>query len=80
MDIDAPASTDRGNTSVADLENDDAVGSEYIPITDPITKQPLTDPVRNRICKHIYGKASMLELIKSNPNVRYVFGKFLNLS
>ena len=62
-----------GNTSVADLENDDgSLGvQEFIPITDPITKQPLTDPVRNKICKHIYGKASILALIKSNANFRY---------
>lgn len=60
----------QANLSVADLENDDGMGSEFIPTTDPITKLPLTDPVRNSICNHIYGKKSILDLIKSNPRIR----------
>lgn len=41
-----------------------------IPALDPISKQPLKDPIRNRICNHIYGKASMLALIKTNSKTR----------
>lgn len=43
---------------------------EVIPELDPISKQPLRDPCRNRICRHIYGKASMLNLLKTTPRIR----------
>jgi len=44
--------------------------SEHITTIDPITKQKLTDPVRNCRCKHIYGRAAILQLIKKNPKIR----------
>jgi len=45
-------------------------GNEHIPVIDPITKTKLTDPVRNSKCKHIYGHAAILQLIKKNSKFR----------
>lgn len=39
---------------------------------DPLTKQPLSNPVRNKICKHIYGKDSVVQALQKNPRLRYV--------
>ncbi len=55
-----------------DDDYDETPTTEIIPYTDPITKLPLTDPVRNKLCRHIYGKASILELIAKNPKFRYM--------
>lgn len=38
--------------------------------TDPISKRPISDPVRNKICKHIYDKQSIMDAIKVNSRLR----------
>lgn len=40
--------------------------TEYIPTLDPVTKRLLIDPVKNKICGHIYGKTSILQLIAND--------------
>lgn len=66
--VDAPQT---GTSSVANTSN-----SEVFTMTgtvneiDPITKGPLEDPVRNKHCKHIYGKLSISQSIQLNPNIR----------
>lgn len=37
---------------------------------DPISKQPIRFPVKNKRCNHIYDKRSILEAIKINNNLR----------
>jgi len=62
------------NESIADLENDDEEGpSEIIPVTDPITKLPLTDPIRNKFCNHVYGKASILAMLQGGNKTRWAW-------
>lgn len=38
---------------------------------DPITKMPLEDPVRNKICGHNYGRESITQSLKMNSRLRY---------
>lgn len=38
---------------------------------DPITKTLIKDPVKNKICKHIYDKESILGSIRLNSRIRY---------
>lgn len=51
-------------------EEDDEEEHEVIPDIDPISKQALKDPVRNKLCRHIYGKAAITQLLKSNQKTR----------
>ncbi|XP_063705284.1 E3 SUMO-protein ligase NSE2-like [Culicoides brevitarsis] len=44
--------------------DDDLAIEENIPTVDPLTKCPLENPVKNKICGHIYGKNSMEAAIK----------------
>lgn len=36
---------------------------------DPLTKRQIINPVRNRICNHVYDK-TILEIIQQNPKIR----------
>lgn len=60
-----------------DNDDDDASGSGAsnqldIPISDidPITKQPLQNPCRNRHCGHVYGMDSAVEALQTNARMR----------
>lgn len=44
--------------------------SQVITDIDPITKQKLERPVRNKHCKHIYGYESVLQSVQLNPRLR----------
>lgn len=44
--------------------------SELIPMLDPVTRKTLRDPVRNKVCGHIYGKKGIMELLKNSKNIR----------
>lgn len=37
---------------------------------DPLTKRPMTHPVKNSICGHYYEKSTILESIQVNPRLR----------
>lgn len=43
---------------------------ELIPDIDPITKQKLERPVRNKQCNHIYGFVSVQQSIQQNSRLR----------
>lgn len=38
--------------------------------TDPITKGPLYNPVKNTVCGHVYGKDSIMEMLSQNHRIR----------
>lgn len=40
---------------------------------DPITKRRLENPVRNKICKHVYEKNSVEQLLLQNPRLRLIY-------
>lgn len=52
-----------------DVDDDNQMNTHIVDI-DPITKTPLENPVRNKICKHIYGKESILQCLQTNPRLR----------
>lgn len=45
-------------------------GGIYCNDIDPLTKGPLENPVRNRICNHVYGKQTVMLSIQKNPRLR----------
>ncbi|CAL8091001.1 unnamed protein product [Orchesella dallaii] len=53
--------------------------SEYIPTTDPFTRQTLKDPYENKICKHVYEYQSVMDmLITSGGRTRCPYPGCLN--
>lgn len=52
------------------IDLDASQSQELIPDVDPLTKQKLERPVRNRICNHIYGFNSVQQSIQQNPRLR----------
>lgn len=59
-----------GETSSQDVDEDLLRMPDRIIDIDPITKQPLENPVRNRQCGHIYGKESVMESLQINSRLR----------
>lgn len=51
-------------------EDEEMQMEEAIQDMDPITKRPLEVPVRNKLCKHVYEKSSIEQLIRTNPRTR----------
>lgn len=63
------------NDGTNNINLDDDVESsqrQELPISDidPITKQPLENPCRNRICGHVYGMNSVAEALQTNSRMR----------
>ncbi|XP_077283273.1 E3 SUMO-protein ligase NSE2-like [Arctopsyche grandis] len=53
------------------LDDSDLIQTEYIDqYIDPITKQQISCPVRNKVCNHVYEKTSISEIIKRHPTSR----------
>ena len=64
-------------TSCADSQIDQSVDINGISVQslttlfiDPITKNPIKNPVRNKNCKHIYDEESIMQAIQINERVR----------
>jgi E3 SUMO-protein ligase NSE2 len=43
---------------------------DFQPKIDPISKNPIRDPVRNVVCNHIYDKETIEEALVLNPRLR----------
>jgi SUMO ligase MMS21 Smc5/6 complex component len=39
-------------------------------MADPFTKKPMQIPMRNKICNHVYDKASVEEVLRINPRTK----------
>lgn len=61
------ASRLRDDSQTDDLESQTA---HKIVDIDPLTKKPLENPVRNKICNHIYGKDSVVQSLQRNGRLR----------
>ena len=49
------------------IENEDLVATEEcVNIIDPIGKKVMTEPVRNKVCGHVYEKSTVLQMIKQS--------------
>nr|XP_021181953.2 E3 SUMO-protein ligase NSE2 [Helicoverpa armigera] len=51
-------------------ESDLAITESQDQYLDPITKRPVTDPVKNSVCGHIYEKDAILNLISTKPRTK----------
>lgn len=60
----------QSSQDVVSMDVDDMQPNELISDIDPITKQQLVNPVRNKHCNHIYGRDSVLQLVQQNPRLR----------
>lgn len=70
IDIES-AEASQGSQNLDDsMDVDQPQSSQLISDIDPITKQPLQRPVRNKHCKHIYGYDSVLQSLQRNPRLR----------
>lgn len=57
-------------SSQAANDDDDMGIQQVFSEFDPITKRRLENPVRNKICKHVYEKNSVEQLLLQNPRLR----------
>lgn len=53
------------------IDVDSSQREQIIPDIDPITKQKLERPVRNKHCNHIYGFNSVQQSIQQSGRLRY---------
>lgn len=72
---DSVAGQDGHNTSERRINVDDEDGGAGqmnmpIPDIDPLTKRPLENPCRNRLCNHVYGMDSVVEALQTNTRLR----------
>jgi len=44
--------------------------TENIPTIDPLTKLYFTNPIKNRICGHVYDKKAVYDVIKQSHRIR----------
>ncbi|KAJ2939576.1 hypothetical protein O0L34_g14289 [Tuta absoluta] len=51
-------------------ESDLAITETDEQYIDPITKKPITDPVKNKVCGHVYERASIMKLIDMKNRTR----------
>jgi SUMO ligase MMS21 Smc5/6 complex component len=42
-------------------------------LTDPFTKQPIRDPVRNNRCNHVYDRTAIMDAMKANKRTKCAY-------
>lgn len=63
-------SGDANSGATTNVVDDDVEMEENIQTVDPLTKNPLVHPVRNKLCNHVYEKSSITEAIQMNRRTR----------
>ena len=59
------------------LDDDDIeMTQDDINVIDPFTKRRMTDPMKNKVCGHVYDRESVISVLKMNKNTRYAFNIF----
>ncbi|XP_043472929.1 E3 SUMO-protein ligase NSE2-like [Leptopilina heterotoma] len=62
---------DKSKDNNDDDDDDDLQCTQKeINVVDPFTKKRMTDPMRNKLCGHIYDRESVTALLKVNPRTR----------
>lgn len=56
--------------ATTNVVDDDIEMEDNLQRIDPLTKNPLINPVRNKLCKHVYEKTSITEAIRMNSRTR----------
>lgn len=70
VDIETAESSQASQDVDMTIDLDSSQSQEHIPDIDPITKQKLEHPVRNKHCNHIYGFNSVQQSIQQNSRLR----------
>lgn len=70
MQIAQSYSDEASGSNTTHLETDDFIMEGEINVFDPLTKQRMTNPVRNTLCNHHYEKSSILEAINISAGLR----------
>ncbi|XP_055716649.1 E3 SUMO-protein ligase NSE2-like [Phlebotomus papatasi] len=65
--VDAAYKRDLGEASTS---SEGMTVTESLQRTDPFTKKPIVNPVRHKVCNHVYDKDSLANIIKLNARVR----------
>lgn len=68
--IDAESAESSQNANDSMDVDDGSQSGQLISDIDPITKQALEHPVRNKHCNHIYGYDAVLQLLQQNSRLR----------
>ncbi|XP_069678610.1 uncharacterized protein [Periplaneta americana] len=57
-----------------DIDEDIAITESDVNTIDPITKRPIQDPVRIRLCGHVFDRMSIMSILKGKHNIRLGLG------
>uniref|UniRef100_T1IR53 Cytochrome b-c1 complex subunit 7 n=1 Tax=Strigamia maritima TaxID=126957 RepID=T1IR53_STRMM len=62
--------------AAGDVDGELLMCQENVNTLDPITKKQMSDPVRCKLCTHVYDKSSILDLIKQkNGRIRLLYSR-----
>jgi SUMO ligase MMS21 Smc5/6 complex component len=53
-------------------DDDIQITQNEINVIDPFTKKRMTDPVKNKICGHVYNRESIDCILKIKKETRYI--------
>lgn len=64
---------DKSSQNADDTMDDDIQFTQNeINVIDPFSKKRMVDPVKNKVCNHVYDKNTVEEVLKMNPRTRYL--------